>query len=82
MCVVEPVFCFHVGNDRLAKIGVGQIAKLTNGAYCSFNSNSANQLKELLKAVAIFAVGGLKELQSYSKVKKGEALKISTQIKQ
>ena len=77
-----PVFCFHEGNDPLAKIGFSQIAKLTNGVYCSFNSNSANQLRELLKAVAIFAVGGLKELQSYSKVKKGEALKISNQIKQ
>ena len=76
-----PVFCFHEGNDPLAKIGFNQIAKLTKGAYCSFNSNSANQLRELLKAVAIFAVGGLKELQSYSKAKKGEALKLSNQIK-
>ena len=77
-----PVFCFHEGNDPLAKIGFTQIAKLTKGAYCSFNSSSASQLRELLKAVAIFAVGGLKELESYSKVKQGEALKISNQIKQ
>ena len=77
-----PVFCFHEGSDPLAKIGFSQVAQLTKGVYCSFNSNSANQLRDLLKAVAIFAVGGLKELQSYSKVKKGEALKISNQIQQ
>ena len=60
-----PVFCFQEGNDPLARIGFQQLAKLTNGAYCSFNSKSASQLKELLKAVAVFAVGGFDELEKY-----------------
>lgn len=76
-----PMFCFQEGNDPLARIGFQQMAKLTNGAYCSFDSKSADQLKELLKAVAIFAVGGFDELEKYSKTNQGEALKLSYQIK-
>ena len=53
-------FCFQEGNDPIAKSGLQQIARLTNGAYSSFDASSANQLKELLKAVAVYAVGGLK----------------------
>ncbi|MBH68343.1 MAG: hypothetical protein CMM58_08325 [Rhodospirillaceae bacterium] len=76
-----PAFCFLEGNDPIATIGFQQLAKLTNGAYCAFDSGSAGQLKELLKAVAVFAAGGFNELEKYSKIVKGEALRLSHQIK-
>lgn len=62
-----PVFLFHEGNDPLAAQGFRQIAQLTNGAYCSFDSGSARQLKELLGAVAVYAAGGRKALENYHK---------------
>jgi len=35
------------------------IATLTRGAYCRFDPGAARQLAELLRAVAVFTVGGL-----------------------
>ena len=74
-------FCFQEGNDPIAKSGFQQIARLTNGAYSAFDSDSVNQLKELLKAVAVYAAGGLKKLEAYSKINTGAALKLTNQIK-
>jgi hypothetical protein len=39
-----------------------EIARLTNGAYARFNVGVAKQLGELLRAVAVFAVGGIAAL--------------------
>src|SRR5215813_3671854 len=38
------------------------IARLTHGAYCRFDPGAARQLAELLRAVAVFAAGGLTAL--------------------
>lgn len=62
-----PVFVFHEGHDTAAKNAFQHIAQLTNGAYCPFDQNSVAQLKELLCAVAAFAVGGLSALQKQSR---------------
>ena len=61
-----PVFVFHEGNNAAAKNAFQHIAELSNGAYCSFDHNSVAQLKELLCAVATFAVGGYEALQKHS----------------
>ena len=39
-----------------------EIARRTGGAYSKFDSGAAKQLNELLRAAAVFAVGGLKAL--------------------
>ena len=62
-----PVFIFHEGHDPAAKTAFQHLAQLTNGAYCPFDQNSVAQLKELLCAVAAFAVGGLSALRKQSK---------------
>ena len=36
-----------------------EVARLTNGAYARFDAGAAKQLGELLRAVAVFAVGGV-----------------------
>src|SRR5215471_10184093 len=41
---------------------VREIARLTHGAYCRFDPGAARQLAELLRAVAVFATGGLTAL--------------------
>jgi hypothetical protein len=60
-----PVFLFHEGNDITAARAFQQIAQITNGACCPFDARSAQQLKDLLSAVAVFAAGGHKALQDF-----------------
>lgn len=62
-----PVFVFQEGYDPVAMMGFRQLAKLTGGAYCSFDSGSAQQLKQLLSAVAIYAAGGYQALENFNK---------------
>jgi hypothetical protein len=38
------------------------IARLTHGAYCRFDAGAACQLAELLRAVAVYAAGGMTAL--------------------
>jgi hypothetical protein len=53
-----PVFCFQEGGDRAAEAGFKQIAKVSGGAWAPFDAASADALRELLRAVAVFAAGG------------------------
>jgi hypothetical protein len=56
---------FQEGHDPLTAKAFQQIAHLSGGAYCPFNAGSARQLRDLLGAVAIYAVGGSKALESF-----------------
>ncbi len=76
-----PTFLFHEGNDPIAEFAFRQIATLTNGAYCRFDSASAQTLRELLRAVAVFAAGGRLALENYAKKEGGAVLQIAHQIK-
>lgn len=73
-----PCFMFHEGGDPVARRAFQQIAKLSGGAYCTFDANSARQLRDLLAAVAVFAAGGRRALADYSQ-KKGGAVRLLTQ---
>ena len=57
-----PAFMFQEGRDRSVEQVFRQIAKLTKGAYCRFDPGAAQQLAELLRAVAVFAAGGMAAL--------------------
>ena len=64
-----PCFCFQEGSDPQLREGFKElweafreVARLTKGAYCAFDAGSIAQLRELLQAVACFAVGGLTAL--------------------
>ncbi|OMH32800.1 hypothetical protein [Motiliproteus sp. MSK22-1] len=61
-----PVFIFQEGNDISALRGFKQIARLSHGAHCHFDSSSPQELGELLSAVAVYASGGLKALNHYA----------------
>jgi hypothetical protein len=58
-----PVFMFQEGNDRAVEEVFRQIAVCSHGAYCPFDAGAAKQLGGLLKAVALYAVGGVKALE-------------------
>ena len=60
-----PVFMFHEGDDVIAGRAFKHIARLSGGSYCQFDSGSAKILRELLGAVAVFAVGGRRALENF-----------------
>ncbi len=62
-----PVFMFHEGPDPAAQRAFKEIARLTRGAYCAFDASSAGQLRDLLSAVAVYAAGGQKALQDFTR---------------
>jgi hypothetical protein len=76
-----PVFVFHEGGDAHAGRAFRQIAKLSRGAYLSFDLASADKLKELLAAVAVYAAGGYKALADYGATKGGEVRLLTAQLK-
>jgi hypothetical protein len=57
-----PLFMFHEGADPVVETTFREMARLTNGAYCRFESGAEAKLAELLRAVAAFATGGLSAL--------------------
>jgi hypothetical protein len=75
-----PVFIFHEGGEAVAGRAFRQIARLTNGAYCPFDRNSAQQLRDLLSAVAVYAAGGRKALADYGRRTGGSALLLTRQV--
>jgi hypothetical protein len=75
-----PVFIFHEGGERKAAEAFGQIARLTHGACCPFDANSAQQLRELLSAVAVYATGGRVALEDYSRRAGGATLLLARQV--
>ena len=76
-----PVFVFHEGDEPIAAGAFRHIARLTNGAYCSFDANSAGQLRDLLRAVAVYAAGGRRALENLGKRAGGVVLQIANQMK-
>jgi hypothetical protein len=75
-----PVFVFHEGGDAGAARAFRQIARLSAGAYCPFDSASASQLRELLGAVAAYAAGGAPALADYGKRTGGAALLLAGRV--
>jgi hypothetical protein len=62
-----PLFVFHEGGEPRAAAILRELARLSGGAYCPFDSRSADQLKELLGAVAVYAAGGRRALEDLSR---------------
>ncbi len=75
-----PVFIFHEGGMEPAGSVFRQIAHITHGAYSVFDARSPQQLRDLLKAVAIFAAGGRKALENFSTKAGGLVLKLTHQM--
>jgi hypothetical protein len=57
------------------------MAKLSRGAYLRFDLGSADRLKDLLGAVAVYAAGGHRALADYSQKKGGEVLRLTAQMR-
>jgi hypothetical protein len=75
-----PVFVFHEGGDPVAAAAFKEIARISGGAYCPFDAASAELLKELLAAVAVYAAGGRRALEAYGRQRGGAVLMIARQL--
>jgi hypothetical protein len=76
-----PIFLFHEGGDPIAAKAFQQMAKLSRGAYLHFDLASADRLKDLLGAVAVYAAGGYRALTAYGERKGGEVLRLTSQLR-
>jgi hypothetical protein len=76
-----PLFTFLEGRDGVAERAFREIARLTHGAFCRFDEGSAQQLRELLSAVAVYAAGGRKALQDFAKTRGGSPALLLEQLK-
>jgi len=75
-----PIFAFQEGHDLNAARGFREIARLTRGAYCAFDAGSARQLRELLSAVAVYAVGGRLALTEFGRRQGGLIQQLTQQL--
>ncbi len=76
-----PVFMFQEGGDPVAESAYREIARLSRGAYCRFDTGSAQELGELLRAVAAYAAGGIKALVRSVGAQAGPARMLLAQLK-
>jgi len=76
-----PVFMFQEGHDAVAENAYREIARLSHGAWCRFDAGSAQQLRELLRAVAAYAAGGRRALAALSTRSSPAAQALLAQLK-
>lgn len=76
-----PMFMFQEGGDPVAEHAYREIARLSHGAYCRFDTGAAHELRELLRAVAAYAAGGIKALADLSARQAGGARLLLAQLK-
>ncbi len=60
-------FMFQEGEDPLARRAFQEVARLTGGAYGSFDAGAAARLEALLRAAAAYAAGGRKALEALAR---------------
>jgi hypothetical protein len=72
-----PVFVFHEGGNPVVADVFRQIARVSGGAYAPFDSASAGALRDLLRAVAVYAAGGR---QALARLPGGAARQIAGQL--
>ena len=68
-----PVFAFQEGGDPAATRAFRQIAKLSGGRHCIFDSTSSDELRRLLGVVAAYAAGGAAAMGDYARLHGGAA---------
>jgi hypothetical protein len=75
-----PAFVFQEGREPSAERALREIARLSGGAWCPFDSSSPQMLKDLLSAVAVYAAGGRQALVDFSRRRGGALLQLTQQM--
>ena len=76
-----PIFIFQEGSHPDASFVFSEIARITNGFHSIFDSSSSSILKNLLKAVAIFAAGGKEGLKKNIRIAPKEIKLLLNKVK-
>jgi hypothetical protein len=75
-----PIFLFHEAGDPAVAAAFQQLANLSRGACLSFDLASAERLKTLLGAVAVYATGGYRALAAYGEKKGSEVRYLTSRL--
>lgn len=75
-----PAFMFHEGDEPGAAAMFKEIARLTHGVYARFDAGAARQLRDLLRAAAVYAAGGGPALNRFAELSGGEVLRLARSI--
>lgn len=75
------VFMFHEGRDASAERCFREICRLSGGVYSRFDAGSAEHLRQLLAAVAVYAAGGRKALADLGARRGGVIRQLSHDLK-
>ncbi len=75
-----PAFMFQEGNDVAARTAFQEIARLTRGAWCRFDAASADTLRSLLRAVAVYVAGGRTALEDLARRQGGDVRLLTRQL--
>ena len=75
-----PAFMFHEGDDPNAAAMFREVARLTHGVYARFDAGAAKQLRDLLRAAAVYAAGGGVALKEYGDRLGGEVKRLARAI--
>lgn len=76
-----PAFVFHEGDDPAAARIFQDVARLTKGVYARFDSGAARQLRDLLRAAAVYATGGEVALSDYGDRVGGDVLRLARHMR-
>lgn len=76
-----PMLIFQEGRDQRATSAFKQFARLSGGAHCQLDYNSAAQLGELLNAAAVYATGGKKALDEFARLAGAQSKNLLQQLK-
>ncbi len=72
-----PAFMFHEGDDPRAAEMFRTVARITKGVYARFDMSAARQLRDLLRAAAVYATGGRTALRDYGNRMGGDVLRLA-----
>jgi len=75
-----PAFMFLEGADPIAEYAFKEMARLSGGACARFDAGSAEMLKKLLGAVAVYAAGGHRALSDLANRQGGAILSLTHQL--
>lgn len=75
-----PAFVFQEGRDPATERSFREIARLSGGAWCPFDSSSPKLLRDLLAAVAVYAAGGRQALTQFGQTRGGAILQLTHQM--
>ena len=76
-----PLFMFHEGGDPTAGLAFREMARLSGGAYVPFDASSPAQLRDLLRAAAVYAAGGRAVLEDHSAGRGDAGVKLLAQLR-